>query len=113
MSPAVARHPLDPDPVRATKARAVFVLGLVAVLTGPFVGGLVPASLAMVLARQARRQAYAAAGFLTGRHLIRRGELLAWAGIVLAAVTVVIAVVSGVVHLATAPIGRDFAPTID
>ena len=38
-----SRHPLDPEPVRSTKARTVFALGLVALLTGPFVGGVVPA----------------------------------------------------------------------
>ena len=47
---------------------------MIALLTGPFVGGLVPATLALVLARQARREAYAAGGFLPGRRWIRRGE---------------------------------------
>ena len=79
------RHPLDPDPEPSTKARAVFALGLVALLTGPFVGGVVPATVALLLARQASREAYAAGGYLTGSAWIRRGARLAWAGIVLAA----------------------------
>src|SRR5256886_17541261 len=61
-----ARHPLDPDPVRSTKAAAVLALGIVAALTGYFLGGLVPATLALLLARQARAEQVAAAGFLTG-----------------------------------------------
>ena len=39
------RHPADPDPVPSTKARSVLVLGLVAALTGFFLGGLIPATL--------------------------------------------------------------------
>ena len=63
---APVRHPQDPEPVRSSKAPAVFALGLVAVLTGPFVGGLVPATIALVLAGQARREAWVAGGYLTG-----------------------------------------------
>ncbi|HEX5598237.1 MAG TPA: hypothetical protein VFX61_19815 [Micromonosporaceae bacterium] len=111
--PAALRHPFDPDPVRSTKARAVFVLGVVAALTGPFVGGIAPATLAMVLARQARREAYASAGYLTGADLLRRGERLAWLGILLAAAAVVVAAVIGVAQWASSPIGRDFPPTFD
>ncbi|KXK63585.1 hypothetical protein AWW66_02205 [Micromonospora rosaria] len=107
------RHPLDPEPVRSTKARAVFALGLIGLLTGPFVGGVVPATVALALARQARREAYASGGFLTGAAWLRRGERLAWAGLVLVAVSVVAAVIFGVVHLAEAPTGHDFAPNMD
>ncbi|MCM0673797.1 hypothetical protein NCC78_03600 [Micromonospora phytophila] len=107
------RHPLDPDPARATKARAVFALGLIAALTGLFVGGLVPATVALQLARQARREAYASGGFLTGAAWLRRGERLAWTGLVLVAVSVVAAVVIGVVRLADASYGQDFAPNVD
>jgi len=60
---------MDPDPESSSKARAVFALGLVGLLTGPFVGGLIPATLAIVLARQAARQAYQARGYLTGSGL--------------------------------------------
>ena len=45
------RHPLDPEPVRDSKTTVVLALGVMAALTGPFVGGLVPATLALVLAR--------------------------------------------------------------
>ncbi|MER5701409.1 hypothetical protein ACH4T9_07415 [Micromonospora sp. NPDC020750] len=107
------RHPLDPDPVRSSKARAVFALGLMGALTGLFVGGVVPATLALVLARQARREAYASGGFLTGGAWLRRGERLAWAGLVLVATTVVVAVVIGLVRLAGQPFGHDYAPNVD
>ncbi|MEG3634125.1 hypothetical protein [Micromonospora palythoicola] len=107
------RHPLDPDPVRATKARAVFALGLMAALTGLLIGGVVPATVALYLARQARREAYASAGFLTGAAWLRRGERLAWTGLVLVAVSLVVALVIGIIRLAEAPYGQDFAPNVD
>ncbi|ROT34416.1 hypothetical protein [Micromonospora sp. HM5-17] len=107
------RHPLDPDPVRSTKSRAVFALGLVALLTGPFVGGVVPATVAMLLVRQARREAYASGGYLTGAAWLRCGERLAWAGLVLALTTLVVVTVIGVLNLAEAPTGQDFAPGVD
>lgn len=111
--PAALRHPLDPDPVRSTKARAVFALGVVAVLTGPFIGGAVPATLVILLSRQARREAYASGGYLTGAALVRRGERLAWAGLLLAITVVVVAAVLGVVQWADAPVGRDFSSNFD
>jgi (hydroxyamino)benzene mutase len=107
------RHPLDPDPKRATKARAVFALGLVGFLTGVFVGGVIPATVGLLLARQASRDAYAAGGYLTGTAWIRRGRRLAWAGIVLALATLVVAAIAGLLHLASAPSGADFAPGTD
>ena len=44
-----------------------------------------PATVALLLARQARREAYAVGGYLTGAAWVRRGERLAWAGSALAA----------------------------
>ncbi|MCW3844674.1 hypothetical protein ONA70_31805 [Micromonospora yasonensis] len=113
VAPQAPRHPLDPEPVRSTKARAVFALGLIGALTGFFVGGVVPSTIALVLARQARREAYASAGFLTGGDWLRRGERLALAGLVLAAFAVVAAVVIGIVRLADTPFGHDYAPNVD
>jgi hydroxylaminobenzene mutase len=107
------RHPLDPEPIRSTKSRAVFVLGLVALLTGPLVGGVVPATLALILARQARREAFAASGYLTGAAWLRRGERLAWAGVVLALTAVVVAMIVGLLHLAGSPSGQDFSGNTD
>ncbi|WP_018217066.1 hypothetical protein [Salinispora vitiensis] len=111
--PGLPRHPQDPDPVRSTKARAVFALGLFGALTGLFVGGVVPATVALVLARQARREAYLSGGFLTGAAWLRRGERLAWTGLVLTMVVVTVLLVIGVIRLAEAPHGHDFAPNVD
>ncbi|MFI6234724.1 hypothetical protein ACIBD9_14290 [Micromonospora sp. NPDC050784] len=113
VAPQGLRHPLDPDPARATKARAVFALGLLGMLTGLFIGGVVPATVALQLARQARREAYASGGFLTGSVWLRRGEWMAWTGLVLVAVSVVAAVVIGVVRLAGAPFGHDYPANMD
>jgi hydroxylaminobenzene mutase len=104
---------MDPDPAPSTKARAVFALGLTGFLTGAFVGGVIPATIALLLARQAARQAYAAGGYLTGSKWIRRGHRLAWAGIVLALTALVVAVIAGLLHLAGTPGGADFAPGTD
>ena len=114
-SPAAAptRHPLDPDPAPSSKARAVFALGLVGFLTGAFVGGVIPATVALLMARQAAREAYAAKGYLTGSVWIRRGRRLAWAGIVLALATLVVATIAGLLHLASSPSGSGFAPGTD
>ncbi|MEU4559107.1 hypothetical protein AB0F72_12000 [Actinoplanes sp. NPDC023936] len=112
--PAVpTRHPLDPEPVPSTKSRAVFALGLVGLLTGVFIGGVIPATVALLLARQAHREAYAAGGYLTGSAWIQRGRRLAWAGLVLALASLVVAVIAGLLHFAAAPGGTDFAPGTD
>jgi hydroxylaminobenzene mutase len=104
---------MDPEPVRSTKALAVFVLGLVGLLTGPLVGGVIPATIALLLARQAARQAYAAGGYLTGSALIRRGRRLAWGGLLLALTALVVLLIAGLLHLAVGPSGQDFAPGTD
>jgi uncharacterized membrane protein YesL len=104
---------MDPDPAPSTKARAVFALGLVGLLTGAFVGGVIPATIALLLARQTARQQYEARGYLTGSAWVRRGRRLAWAGLVLALTTLVIASIAGLLHLAATPSGTDFAPGTD
>ncbi|MBU2668629.1 hypothetical protein KOI35_34490 [Actinoplanes bogorensis] len=104
---------MDPDPEPSSKARAVFALGLVGFLTGVFVGGVIPATVALVLSRQTARQAYEAKGYLTGSAWIRRGRRLAWAGIVLALTSLVVASIAGLLHLAGAPGGPDFSPGTD
>src|SRR3954452_8983868 len=100
---APTRHPMDPEPAPSTKARAVFALGLVSLLTGAFVGGVIPATVALVLARQVSREHYAAGGYLLGARWVRRGRVLAWTGIVLALTTLVVAAIAGLLHLAATP----------
>lgn len=104
---------MDPEPAPSTKARAVFALGMAAFLTGAFVGGVIPATVALLLARQVRREAYAAGGYLTGSAWVRRGERLAWVGIVLALTALVVAAIAGLLHLAAAPGGQDFDANTD
>jgi hypothetical protein len=107
------RHPLDPDPVRSTKSGAVFGLGLLAALTGVFVGGIVPATIALLLARQARREAYASQGYLTGSAWLRRGERLARVGLMLGIAVIVVLTVIGILD-STNPGGvQDFGPGVD
>jgi hypothetical protein len=112
-SPVAARHPLDPDPVPSTKATAVFVLGVLALLTGPLVGGLVPALVALGLARQARADLVAACGYLTGNDQLRRGEVLAVIGAGLAALMLVVAALAAILAAADGPVPHDFPDTMD
>jgi (hydroxyamino)benzene mutase len=105
------RHPLDPDPVPSSKAGAVLALGVIAALTGIFVGGLVPATVALLLAREVRADLRDAGGFLTGGRRVRTGVALAWTGVVLAATSLVIATIFGLLNLAAG--SRDLAPTVN
>jgi hypothetical protein len=109
----VVRHPLDPDVVRSSKPTAVLALGVVAAMTGLLLGGLVPATIALLLARQARAEMLDAGGYLTGARRLRTGILLAWLGLVLAAAALVVAAIAGLLHLAGQPGGQDFAPGVD
>jgi hydroxylaminobenzene mutase len=102
---------MDPEPAPSTKAKAVLALGVVALFTGALVGGVIPGTIALLLARQVERQAYAARGYLTGSAYVRRGRRLAWTGIILALTALVVAVIAGLLHLV--PAGRDFTPTTD
>ena len=110
---ASVRHPLDPDPVPSSKAVAVLALGVAAAVTGFFVGGLIPATLALLLARDARREMSAAKGFLTGGRRIRVGVALAWVGIVLAACALVLAAIVGLLHMASGSGGSNYAPNVN
>jgi (hydroxyamino)benzene mutase len=109
----VLRHPLDPEPARSTKANAVLVLGIVALATGPFVGGIVPAVVALVLARQARADLLASRGYLTGADRLRRGERLALIGLALGVVTLVVAAVAAVLAIAGDAGSHDFSDRFD
>jgi hypothetical protein len=106
------RHPLDPDPVRATKASAVFGLGLLSVVTGPFLGGAIPATLALLMARESHRELVAAEGFLLGARRLRNGVRLAWTGIVLSIATLVVLAILGLLAYARGR-GTDFDPLVN
>jgi (hydroxyamino)benzene mutase len=87
------RHPADPDPVRSSKATAVYLLGIAAVITGPFVGGVIPGTIALLLATEVRRDLHAANGYLIGTSRYQRGIKLAWAGIVLGIAAIVVVII--------------------
>ena len=109
-----ARHPQDPEVVPSTKANAVFALGIVAAVTGAFVGGVLPATIALMLAGQAKDDLRAARGYLSGAQRLRWGVRLAWLGIVLALAALVTAAIIGLLHLAaTRGTGSNFAPGTD
>jgi hypothetical protein len=91
----------------------VWWLGLAAVLTGPLVGGVVPATVALLLAGQFRREAYPADGFLTGAAMVRSGERLAWIGLLLAVAALVAALIAGMFQLAGSAVGPQFPANID
>ena len=108
------RHPLDPDVARSSKAGVVLTLGIVAALTGALVGGAIPATIALIIARAGRADLIASGGYLTGGRTIRTGVRLAWLGIILAAAAIVAAAIIGIFHLAAsdgAP--QHFAPGTD
>lgn len=107
------RHPLDPEPARSTKATTVFALGVLAATTGLFVGGIMPAVAALVLARQARADVLAARGYLTGDGRLRRGEVLALVGLGLGVVTLVVAAVAAVLAMAGDTGAHDFPSRFD
>src|SRR5258707_10644134 len=97
---AAVRHPLDPDVTRSSKAIVVLALGIVAAVTGPLVGGVIPATVALIIAKSTRVDLVAAGGYLTGAKMMRTGVRLAWIGIVLAAAALVVAAIIGLLHLA-------------
>lgn len=111
--PAGARHPQDPDPARSTKAAAVLALGVAAIVTGPMVGGIVPATIGLMLAREARGDMIAGGGYLTGARQLHIGRILAWVGLILAVAALVTASVFGLISLVDGAAAHDFPDTSD
>lgn len=71
-------NPLDPVPVRSTKATAALTLatlGLCLMLCG---GGWVPGLAALVLIGPARDEIDEAAGYLTGAGALRAAKVMSW-----------------------------------
>jgi hydroxylaminobenzene mutase len=82
-----------------------------AVVTAPVLGGIVPATLGLALAKQTRRDIEAGQGYLTGGRQLRLGTTLAWTGLVIAAAALVVWSVIGLLSLAGGGGGQDFPPT--
>lgn len=68
----------------------MYLLGIAAVITGPFVGGVIPGTIALLLATEVRKDLHAAGGYLIGTSRFQRGVRMAWAGIVLAIAALVL-----------------------
>ncbi|MEV6966350.1 hypothetical protein AB0M47_14660 [Hamadaea sp. NPDC051192] len=106
------RHPDDPEPIRDSKALTAYILGWIAVATGLLVGGVVPAVVALALARQARGEIADGQGWRTGDRLAVRGQLLAWIALGLAVLAVCAAVTIGVLMRSANP-NHDFPPGVN
>ncbi|WP_051325330.1 hypothetical protein [Glycomyces tenuis] len=95
-----ARHPDDPDPVESTKVVGALTLAVLGVVFSPFVGGVIPAFLALVLAKQAEGDIRASEGFLLGAGRLPRIRRLAWTAIGIACAVVVALLLVWVVDMA-------------
>jgi len=108
---AALRHPLDPDVRTSTKAVAVLVLGLVALLLMFCGGGVVPAAVALRLARSARAEIQASAGFLGGGGALRAGVISSWIALAVS-VVVLVAVLVGLLTTAVGA-GPEYGEDVD
>ncbi|WP_205326526.1 hypothetical protein [Glycomyces sp. YM15] len=96
------RHPDDPEPVESTKVVAARLLASVGVALSPFVGGAIPALIALLLARQAEADIRASEGFLLGASRLPVIRRLSWTAIGIAAAVIVAALLVWVIALARA-----------
>lgn len=94
------RHPDDPEPVESTKLVAARLLAGVGVALSPFVGGAIPAWIALMLARQAEDDIRASEGFLLGASQLLSVRRTARIALVIAAAVVLAALLVWVVGLA-------------
>lgn len=94
------RHPDDPEPVESTKVVAAHTLAAIALVLSPFVGGAIPALIALILVRQAEADIRESEGFLLGGRKLVRIRKLAWFAIAVAAAVVIAILLVTVVDLA-------------
>ena len=94
------RHPDDPDPVESTKVVAARLLAAIGIALAPFIGGAIPAIIALMLARQGEADIRESEGFLLGASRLPLVRRLAWIAIGIAAAVVLAAVLVWVVSLA-------------
>ncbi|MFB9660861.1 hypothetical protein ACFQS3_16095 [Glycomyces mayteni] len=94
------RHPDDPEPVESTKVVAARMLAGVGAALSVFVGGAVPAVIALMLARQAEADIRASEGFLLGASRLPGIRRTAWAALGIAGAVVVAALLVWVVAMA-------------
>lgn len=106
------RHPDDPDTVPDTKVVAAFCLGVLGAVTGLALGGAVPASIALVLARQGGRELEDGEGWRTGARYLVWARRLAWVGLSLAVTSLVVLVAVRLLQDAGAAV-KDYPPTVN
>jgi (hydroxyamino)benzene mutase len=106
------RHPDDPDTAPDTKAVAAFCLGLLGAATGWVLGGAIPATIALVLAGQGARELREGEGWRTGARFVTWARRLAWTGLGLAVISLVVLVSIHLLQDASAG-QQDFPPTVD
>ncbi|MCC3765686.1 hypothetical protein K3N28_21740 [Glycomyces sp. TRM65418] len=94
------RHPDDPEPVESTKIVAARLLAAIGIALSPFVGGAIPACIALLLARQAEADIRRSEGFLLGGSRLPSIRRLSWAALGIAAAIVVALLLVGVIALA-------------
>ena len=82
------RHPDDPEPVESTKVVAARLLAAIGIALSPFVGGAIPALIALMLARQAEADIRASEGFLLGASRLPWIRRLSHIALVVAALAV-------------------------
>ncbi|MDN3238930.1 hypothetical protein [Glycomyces tritici] len=102
------RHPDDPEPVESTKIVAARLLAAVGVALSPFVGGAIPALIALMLARQAEADIRASEGFLLGASRLPLVRRLSWIAIGIASAVVVAGLLIWIVSLARAAGGPGY-----
>ncbi|HZM75135.1 MAG TPA: hypothetical protein VFC19_05375 [Candidatus Limnocylindrales bacterium] len=106
------RHPDDPDITPDTKVVAAFCLGILGATTGLALGGAVPATIALLLARQGARELEEGRGWRTGARYLVWARRLAWLGLGLAAISLATLVAVRLLQDAGANV-KDFPPTVD
>lgn len=104
------RHSDDPDTTPDTKVLAAFCLGVLGAATGLALGGAVPATVALVLAKQGARELQEGEGWRTGARYLVWARRLAWLGLGLTAIS--LAILSAVWLLEDAAV-PDFPSTVD
>lgn len=102
------RHPEDPEPVESTKLVAARLLAGVGLALSLFVGGAIPAVVALVLARQAEADIRASEGFLLGASRLPSVRRTAWAALAIAAAVVIAALLIWVLGLARSAGGPSY-----
>jgi len=106
------RHPDDPDIVADSKVVAAFCLGILGAITGLALGGAVPATIALLLARQGARELEEGQGWRSGARYLVWARRLAWLGLGLAAASLATLVAVRLLQDAGTNV-KDFPPTVD